>query len=80
MSKPDVWNSDENAHQRREEKTLIFRRYCGSRTAAAVRRLPDIESTLHGDFSDVADQWRSCSSGWLPEDAEQRKWLLASHQ
>ena len=45
-----------------------------------MRRLPDIESTLHGDFSDVADQWRSGSSGWLPEDAEQRKWLLAPHQ
>ena len=28
----------------------------------------------------MADQWRSCSTDWLPEDAEQRKWLLASHQ
>ena len=47
------------------------------RRAAVERR---IQCSSHGDLSGVADQWRSCSSGWLPEDAEQRKWLLASHQ
>ena len=43
------------------------------RRAAVERR---IQCSSHGDLPDVADQWRSCSSGWLPEDAEQRKWLL----
>ena len=33
------------------------------RRAAVERR---IQCSSHGDLSGVADQWRSCSSGWLP--------------
>ena len=50
------------------------------RTATAEKRLPE-QCSLPGDLAGVADQWRSCSSGWLPEDgSRQCKWLMAPHQ
>ena len=61
VGKSDVWNPD---------KTLNI-----PALGSGAYPIMKIQCSSHGDLPDVADEWRSCSSGWLPEDAEQRKWF-----